>query len=997
MATSQDYYNEYNFYRSLLGRISAQVAGIQSAVDNGATAAEITNQVNAISGEIGDAIDALNDLIDKVVSNTTLTDEQETNLLSAIDALGEGFNDANSRLNSIFRQAERQDFERRKAPPLPTSNSAGQEVETGAAAQDENAATQSPAVPPQTPITPSGSNANEYELADPANDYGPEGGGLRQQPGANGTIKQTQTNPGGASNTDDAYEIPRDTKGASTGSDGRPTISAEFLQKIEPTPNMLAGLSNMTYSISIYLLDRREFVDLLISQDKKLPSKQLIIQSGGAPLGERNQWFDLDLYIEDLNITSVVGTQEVGSANNAVLLNFTVVEPNGITFLNRLNNACIEHTGLTAATTSELAQNYLMVIRWYGYDEAGNRVTADQVFKNANVTDQNAVAEKFIPFQIANITYQIKNQNVEYRVEGTIPQTQVALSTARGSIPFNLQLVAPDVQTLLNGKLGFSFSQGDDDDIDEGDAGDAPTSSASGLTGSTITQGLCEALNEHQQRLVRQGTYEVADVYEIVLQDLPGLKDAKLEKPQPQQSKQNAPNKKTTSSSQQYLGSKLNYDSATKNWSVAAGQQIVQLIDLVMRSSTYITSQQNVVFDSKTGKIKSQQSKVQTVQWYRVRTQCTPIAYDNKRRDYAYKIKYTISAYQINTPRSPYFPPATYRGTHKLYPYWFTGENTEVLDFVIEVNSNFLVTIGNDGSVEDSPQGRYPVKNNYGPPNASQQGGSKGSSIPAANLSDRLYYYADVANNKITIVGDPDWVQQSEVLYNEKINLNPFMPDGSVNYDGSEVLYEIRFNPVVDYDLTTGLSPVYENNTVKNVVGETNVAQESLVFAANRVENSFSKGAFTQTLHGTIREFEGATGGPTKGINRGNAKADENITLGSAFDTSIADIGAQQEADGLEQWPTSPIGSTPKSASQPNRSIQLTPTGSKNFNIDKKLPFRDTQIGGQTVRVYGSDRDLTKFVGEQAVQPKPGSPVVSDDAGTEVVFGGVGGYGKGIG
>src|SRR5210317_1932761 len=107
MATSQDYYNEYNFYRSLLGRISAQVAGIQSAVDNGATAAEITNQVNAISGEIGDAIDALNDLIDKVVSNTTLTDEQETNLLSAIDALGEGFNDANSRLNSIFRQAER--------------------------------------------------------------------------------------------------------------------------------------------------------------------------------------------------------------------------------------------------------------------------------------------------------------------------------------------------------------------------------------------------------------------------------------------------------------------------------------------------------------------------------------------------------------------------------------------------------------------------------------------------------------------------------------------------------------------------------------------------------------------------------------------------------------------------------------------------------------------------------------------------------------------------
>ncbi|MEK9699861.1 MAG: hypothetical protein VW270_29045, partial [Candidatus Poseidoniales archaeon] len=173
-----------------------------------------------------------------------------------------------------------------------------------------------------------------------------------------------QTNPGGASNSDDAYEIPRQTQGPAAGTDGRPAISQEFLQRIEPTENMLAGLSNMTYTISIYLLDRREFVDLINSQDKKLPSKQLIIQTGGAPVGERNQWFDLDFYIEDLSITSLVGTQEVGSAHNSVLMNFTVLEPNGITFLNRLNNACIEHTGLTAATTSELAQNYLMVIRF---------------------------------------------------------------------------------------------------------------------------------------------------------------------------------------------------------------------------------------------------------------------------------------------------------------------------------------------------------------------------------------------------------------------------------------------------------------------------------------------------------------------------------------------------------------------------------------------------------------------------------------------------------
>lgn len=981
MATYSDQINEWQFFQDLLRRITSQITGLQQTVNSGAGIADIDNQINAIDGEINDAIDGLNDLADRVTANGNLTQQQRDSLLDIIEETGFGFLDQQQRLGSIERQARTNDrlaAEEQERETQTPKNSAGQQVSDEAEAREEDAATQAPPLSPETPVLPNGTNAIDFQDEEDVIDFP--------------TRSIQQTNPGGASNSDDAYEIPRQTQGSSAGTDGRPAISQEFLQRIEPTENMLAGLSNMTYTISIYLLDRREFVDLLISQDKKLPSKQLIIQTGGAPVGERNQWFDLDFYIEDLSITSLVGTQEVGSAHNSVLMNFTVLEPNGITFLNRLNNACIEHTGLTSATTSELAQNYLMVIRFYGYDEAGNRVTADQVFRNANTTDRNAVAEKFIPFQIANITYRIANKAVEYRVEATIPQTQIALSTARGSIPFNLQLVAPDVQTLLNGTFTTALNEFDDGDFADIEGNAAPTSKPNGLAGETVTQGLCEALNAHQRILVDQGSYEYADIYEIELQDLPGLKDAKLAKPGRPDKKQ-AANKNTTSSAQQYLGNKLNYDKDTRTYSVPAGQQIVQLIDLVMRSSSYITSQQNVVFDEKTGKVKSQQSKVQTVQWYRIRTQCTPIAYDNKRRDYAYKIKYTISAYQINTPRSPYYPPAAYRGVHKLYPYWFTGQNTEVLDFEIEVNSNFLVTIGNDGSVDDSPQGRYPVKNSYGAPNASQQGGTRGSGVPAANLSDRLYNYVDVANNKITIVGDPDWIQQTEVLYNEKINLSPFAEDGSVNYDASEVLYEIRFNPAQDYDLQTGLMPVYENNTVKNTVGETNVAQESMVFSAYKVINNFNKGQFSQELFGTIREFEGATGGVTKGINRGTAKDDVNVTLGSQYDNSIAE---QQEVDGIEQWPTSPRGATPKSATQPNKSIQLTATGSKNFNIDKGLPFRDTEIGGELVRVYGSERDLTKFVGEQAVQPKPGSQVVDDDAGT-VAFGGVGGYGQGIG
>ena len=40
---------------------------------------------------------------------------------------------------------------------------------------------------------------------------------------------------------------------------------------------------------------------------------------------------------------------------------------------------------------------------------------------------------------------------VTYNVKAVVPQDNVGYSTARGTIPFNFQLNAPDVQTLLNG------------------------------------------------------------------------------------------------------------------------------------------------------------------------------------------------------------------------------------------------------------------------------------------------------------------------------------------------------------------------------------------------------------------------------------------------------------------------------------------------------------------------------------------------------------------
>jgi hypothetical protein len=174
-------------------------------------------------------------------------------------------------------------------------------------------------------------------------------------------------------------------------------------------------------------------------------------------------------------------------------------------------------------------------------------------------------------------------------------------------------------------------------------------------------------------------------------------------------------------------------------------------------------------------------------------------------------------------------------------------------------------------------------------PNGTLQGGLNGSSIPAAALSDRLYNSADVAKASVQIMGDPDWIQQSDFYLVNKIDLGSTLSDGSLNFEASEILYEIRWNPVNDYDINTGLMPKIglptQVNDSDQILNED--AQEIMVWAATNVTSSFSNGSFTQTLQGTYRNFAGAKDAPDNvagGSTSGTNSTGTNTLGGSAGD-----------------------------------------------------------------------------------------------------------------
>ena len=278
--------------------------------------------------------------------------------------------------------------------------------------------------------------------------------------------------------------------------------------------------------------------------------------------------------------------------------------------------------------------------------------------------------------------------------------------------------------------------------------------------------------------------------------------------------------------------------------------------------------------------------------WYRIGTEAVPKLnqWDEKRGDYAYKITYQVSMYKVYGVRSDYFPVSRKNGVHKQYKHWFTGQNSQILTFEQDFNYLFYNTV-NANNHTSTPYGREQEKNSWQTrSNISDQGQPGKTNEPGANAAAYLYSPADQARVKMSIVGDPAWLQQGELwngLQGNKIYSNNFLTDGTINFENQEVLFEIEFNTPVDYDMDTGLM-----NPNQNVRPNYNV----YVYKATEVTSNFSRGRFTQDLDGVLITFPGKATKKTditdlnsESTRRFSNPADNNSRTQQSAETDIID------------------------------------------------------------------------------------------------------------
>ena len=246
-------------------------------------------------------------------------------------------------------------------------------------------------------------------------------------------------------------------------------------QSIVPRPNVLDQYASYTYAISWWILTPEQYNNLGPRRQAPAPGTgnwTLLVQSGGAPIAGRSQFFPDDFYFDDLEIESFLMGKGTNMSNNAMEIRFKIIEPNGLTLLQRLFDAVsfayknpsppasrvtdanvgfgptVSANQVSKGVPNYAAAQYCLTIEFYGYDSQGNLVAPAT---GSSGTGPQAVIKKYYPFLLRNITFRTVANQIEYNVIASPVPYDTGTGQARGTIPFQFALAGTTVSQLLQG------------------------------------------------------------------------------------------------------------------------------------------------------------------------------------------------------------------------------------------------------------------------------------------------------------------------------------------------------------------------------------------------------------------------------------------------------------------------------------------------------------------------------------------------------------------
>lgn len=660
------------------------------------------------------------------------------------------------------------------------------------------------------------------------------------------------------------------------------------IEKPTPTRNPLHSYATYTYGITLSVLSKDAYKSLVNGELKGAwqPTYSLI-SSGGGEHSNRSKFFHDDFYFENLKMTTIIGPSSQSRNTNAIDLSFTIVEPYGITLLDRIIDVCADPK---VNGKNYLQQPYLLEINFFGADSLGKQ--------HSKIHE----LQKRIPIKLLEMKIRVTAKGTEYAMKA-IPFNHGALLESVNSTPANFEIKATKVSDFFNGmdqsEMAKQIQQKNQARSDailaagitkDDDGNDIlPPGQRVGLGGDEKALAAAEktinapysvksfpgAYNAWQQSAVDGAHVAVAN--QIKFEFDPAL-DSEIVDPTKvplYRSKMTVADKASEQGKDTATSSKTptnDFDPKTMSFNISSGTSVVDVINMVMRNSKYIKDQ---VVDPLTD--KNTLPTDTTVKYYKIVPKVELLDFDDKRNEYAKLTTFYVKKYDYYNSKSPNLPVAKPKGAVKEYNYIYTGKNIDILEFSLDFDTAYYTTVvvnrekteatsgaanADSGDASKDNLKNQPTHNDRvakattQPVSADAQATStnadsaKAVLVANATKSIAASSRGDMLNVKLKILGDPHFIKQDDVYANpghsDYADTKTLIMPGTLNMDRVEIFCKINFTTPVDMDDKTGLTRKDSRYTNAGFSG---------YYKILTVESEFSKGQFIQTLD-CIRVFD---------------------------------------------------------------------------------------------------------------------------------------------
>jgi hypothetical protein len=591
-------------------------------------------------------------------------------------------------------------------------------------------------------------------------------------------------------------------------------------------PNPLSEFSVFNYKLTLAAYPAAE-LSSVIDQSRMVK----IMESGNGPDSRRVtiDGGDWDFYFGDVEIESLIGYSRMSKGTNVTNISFDVVEPYSIgLFLESLSVAARRADPTTGNYGNA---SYILAVQFVGYDDDSNLLSID------NTT-------RYIAIRLINVEIDIDTKGSRYRITA-IPWTEQALSDNYGKIK-------SDVSLSFNKNGPYTLGE---------------ILKASG-------ESLEKVINLRNTELLKDSKITPDELEIVFPEGSTDLADTKFKFTANTGGAIAGGKEQDVIENNNFNRKNIKYDPNNRQFQFVQGTTIVSIINELMMHTDYCKKS----LESKT------QQPIGMIDWFRVETGFVPISPAQGTGRPAYKIQYRVVKYRAHSSRitNPNSRPdygSLLSNVVKEYNYIYTGKNTEVLSFNINLKLAFFTTDFADRNILDSStlhsnqlssagrdsseskilarvaQEEYKDVQDPGLPrptvgeSVSRRGGIAGPtddpfSLLARTFHEKLFNSSEeMLQFDMEIMGDPYYIVSSGTANYSTSNTGSFniTSNGEVDYQNGEVHVIVNFRTPTDIDPDTGLVNFGRTETAKGFSG---------LYQLITVKNLFKGGKFTQVLNG---------------------------------------------------------------------------------------------------------------------------------------------------